>query len=97
MSLIWFQMRAGYGLNLDFSVSRAWKALRPRGMETVAPRLYDIISALQPIVHRRTAKSVIGRLLAATASYYIWEERNKRIFKNVRRTAEELHDIIMVT
>ncbi|GKA05429.1 hypothetical protein Tco_0684549 [Tanacetum coccineum] len=29
--------------------------------------------------HRRTAKSVIGRLLAAAASYYIWEERNKRI------------------
>ncbi|GKE03671.1 hypothetical protein Tco_1395689 [Tanacetum coccineum] len=67
----------------SFSVRCAWEALRPRGLE--------------PMAHRRTAKSVIGRLIFAATSYFIWLERNNRMFKNKRRSSEELRDIIMVT
>ncbi|GJU74565.1 retrotransposon protein, putative, ty1-copia subclass [Tanacetum coccineum] len=66
-------------------------------MELIAPILHDILLHLQPMAHRRTAKSVIGRLLVAAASYYVWVERNNHIFKNTRRTPEELCDAIMVT
>nr|GEX36847.1 hypothetical protein [Tanacetum cinerariifolium] len=45
----------------------------------------------------RIAKSVIGRILVAATSYFIWVERNNLIFKNVRRTPKEIRDIIMVT
>ncbi|GJX59208.1 putative RNA-directed DNA polymerase, eukaryota, reverse transcriptase zinc-binding domain protein [Tanacetum coccineum] len=37
------------------------------------------------------------RSLAAAASYFIWKERNNRVFKNVRRSPEELRDSIIVT
>ncbi|PWA86367.1 reverse transcriptase zinc-binding domain-containing protein [Artemisia annua] len=47
--------------------------------------------------HKRTAISVIGRLLLAATSYHIWIERNNRLFKNSRRSPEDLRDIIMVT
>ena len=45
----------------------------------------------------RTANSVIGRLILAASSYFIWMERNNRLFKKVRRSSDELCDIIMVT
>ncbi|GKA92258.1 retrotransposon protein, putative, ty1-copia subclass [Tanacetum coccineum] len=66
-------------------------------MENVLPRLHDIVSHLQPLAHKRSAKSVIGRLLVAAASYFIWIERNNRIFKKVKRSPEDLCDTIMVT
>ncbi|GKD43787.1 hypothetical protein Tco_1268432 [Tanacetum coccineum] len=77
------------GLNISLNLLQC--------METVSPIFHDIISYLQPMAHRRTTKSIIGRILMAAASYFIWVERNNRLFKNVRRSPEELHDIIMVT
>ncbi|GKB02827.1 hypothetical protein Tco_0830916 [Tanacetum coccineum] len=55
------------------------------------------IPRLEPMAHMRNAKSVMGRLLVAAASYFIWKERNNRVFKNVRRSPEELRDSIIVT
>ncbi|GKD81267.1 hypothetical protein Tco_1348106 [Tanacetum coccineum] len=66
-------------------------------MELISPRLQDIISYLQPIAHRRNARSVIGRILVAAAVYFIWVERNNRVLKNSRRSPEELRDAIIVT
>ncbi|GJZ79557.1 zinc finger, CCHC-type containing protein [Tanacetum coccineum] len=59
------------------------------GMELIPPIMHDIISYFQPIAHRRTARSIIGRLILAVAY--------NRIFKNTRRSPEELRDMIMVT
>ncbi|GJV91138.1 reverse transcriptase domain, reverse transcriptase zinc-binding domain protein [Tanacetum coccineum] len=66
-------------------------------MELVSTFLQDIISYLQPIAKSRTANSIFGKLILAASSYYIWTERNNRLFKNVKRSLEELRDIIMVT
>ncbi|GJW73851.1 homeodomain-like protein [Tanacetum coccineum] len=66
-------------------------------MDMVPPKVQEIVSYLQPIAHRRNVKSIIGRLLVAVAAYYMWVERNSRLFKNVKRTPDELCDIIMVT
>ncbi|GJW75833.1 RNA-directed DNA polymerase, eukaryota [Tanacetum coccineum] len=43
---------------------------------------------------RKVAKRVIGRLIFAAAAYYIWLERNARIFKKIKRSPEEIRDII---
>nr|GEX33303.1 hypothetical protein [Tanacetum cinerariifolium] len=67
------------------------------GMDLVPYNLQDILSFLQPIAHRRTATSVIGQLVLAAYSYFIWLEHNNRLFKNVKRSEDELRDIIMVT
>ncbi|GJQ98912.1 hypothetical protein Tco_0521897 [Tanacetum coccineum] len=66
------------------------------GMETIPPILQDIIVYLQLVAHQRSAKSVIGLLLVAAASYCIWLERNNRTFKNTRRSPKEIRDIIVV-
>nr|GEW88911.1 hypothetical protein [Tanacetum cinerariifolium] len=46
---------------------------------------------------QRSFKGVVGKLTLAASSYYIWLERNNRLFKNARRSPEELQDLIIVT
>ncbi|GJT03134.1 putative reverse transcriptase domain, reverse transcriptase zinc-binding domain protein [Tanacetum coccineum] len=78
--------------------SSIWMAIRHlAGMEMVASNFQDIVSYLLPSSHRRTAKSIIGCLLVAAAAYFIWVERNSRLFKNTRRTMEEIRDCIIIT
>ncbi|GJY64018.1 hypothetical protein Tco_0465478, partial [Tanacetum coccineum] len=76
------------------AVRLAWEAIRPRGAE---PRLGDIVAYLQPIASKRSATSIIGRLLLTASSYHIWLERNYRTFKQTKRSPEEIGDYIMVT
>nr|GEV15728.1 hypothetical protein [Tanacetum cinerariifolium] len=60
------QWKDANGKFSNFLVKCAWDALRTR----------------EPMAHRRTAKSIIRRLLVAAASYFIWVESNNRMFKN---------------
>nr|GEX58808.1 hypothetical protein [Tanacetum cinerariifolium] len=96
------------GLISTFSVKCAWEALRPRGlkvwslmlvlagMESVPLRLEDIVNWLRPMAAKRSFKSVVGKLLFASMAYFVWCERNNRLFKNIRRSPKELKDQIMV-
>ncbi|GJT16245.1 hypothetical protein Tco_0874951 [Tanacetum coccineum] len=59
--------------------------------------LYDILSFLQLMAHRHTARSAIGLLVFTITSYFIWLEHNNRRFKKVRRSSYEMYDIITVT
>ncbi|GJT58261.1 hypothetical protein Tco_0993315 [Tanacetum coccineum] len=74
------------GVMSKFSVKADMEAFRPRGMGVGVH-----------IAHKRSAVSVIKILLLAASSYYIWIEQNNRLFKQLKRYSEELHDIIMVT
>nr|GEV20629.1 hypothetical protein [Tanacetum cinerariifolium] len=80
----------------NFSVRSAWEAFRPRGMESVPPILDEIIDWFPPMAAKRTVKSIFGKLLFAATAYYIWSERNMWLFRNSRRSPEELKDLIMV-
>ncbi|GKA34483.1 hypothetical protein Tco_0720912, partial [Tanacetum coccineum] len=102
------QWRDHNGTLSSFSVAKAWEAIRPRAkvwsyvrvladMDLVPPVMHDIILHLQPMGSKRTARCIFGKLIVAAAAYFIWLERNNRTFKNVRRSPEEIRDIIMVT
>ncbi|GJY55944.1 aspartic peptidase [Tanacetum coccineum] len=65
--------------------SKVWEFVRPlAGKEHVPPCLHDILLELQPIANNHTAKSVIGRLIVAATTYFVWLERNNRLFKKVK-------------
>nr|GEV26641.1 ribonuclease H-like domain-containing protein [Tanacetum cinerariifolium] len=57
----------------------------------------DTVLYLQPMAHKRTAKSIIGKILLAAVIYFIWIERNNRLFKDIKKNPEELLDMIMIT
>ncbi|GJX43139.1 putative reverse transcriptase domain-containing protein, partial [Tanacetum coccineum] len=78
--------------------AQVWKLVHHlAAMEMIQPILQDIIAHLQPIAHKRTARSIIGKLILAATSYFVWIERNNRLFKRSKRTPEDLKDAIMIT
>ncbi|GJS81490.1 hypothetical protein Tco_0748031 [Tanacetum coccineum] len=78
--------------------SKVWTLIRGLvGMDVVPPVLDNILAWFQPMGNKRTIQNIVGKILFAAASYFIWLERNNRLFKNNRRTPEELRDAIVVT
>ncbi|GJQ98064.1 hypothetical protein Tco_0009203 [Tanacetum coccineum] len=64
------------GKQFEFLVKCAWEVWlfirHLANMEAINPTLQDILTHLQPIARQRTASSIVGKLLLATSSYYIW-------------------------
>nr|GEV13053.1 reverse transcriptase domain, reverse transcriptase zinc-binding domain protein [Tanacetum cinerariifolium] len=40
-------------------------------------------------------KSCVGKLTLAAATYFVWQERNFRLFKNSKRSIQEVVDCVM--
>ncbi|GJU45596.1 hypothetical protein Tco_1202862 [Tanacetum coccineum] len=92
-----------------FSVKLAWEELRTHGtkvwnlvhtyaeLDSLRPILNDIVIWLQPLANSRSFKDVVGKLIVAASSYFIWNEQNNRLFNNTRRSPEEVRDLIIVT
>ncbi|GKD45989.1 homeodomain-like protein, partial [Tanacetum coccineum] len=71
--------------------SKVWKYVRNlAGMEIVPLVLDDIVQWFQPMANKRSFKNVVGKMIFAAASYFIWIERNNWLFKNIRRSPEEI-------
>nr|GEV24755.1 hypothetical protein [Tanacetum cinerariifolium] len=51
---------------------QVWSLIRHlAGMENVPPILHDIVMHLLPLSHKRTARSIVGRLILAAAAYHV--------------------------
>ncbi|GJR80011.1 hypothetical protein Tco_0150796 [Tanacetum coccineum] len=59
--------------------------------------LSSILDFLISITKMRSARSVIAKLIFSAASYFIWQERNYRIFKKSKRSPNQIIDIIKST
>ncbi|GJS60899.1 hypothetical protein Tco_0655683 [Tanacetum coccineum] len=66
-------------------------------MDNISPILHDIILYLQPMGNKRTARSVFGKLIFAASAYFIWLERNNKVFKKVKKSPEDIRDMVKVT
>ncbi|GJZ84294.1 hypothetical protein Tco_0649633 [Tanacetum coccineum] len=51
-----------------------------------------IVDVLIPIAKRRSVRSVVAKLVVVACSYYIWQERNLRLFKNQKSTQAQVTD-----
>nr|GEV16455.1 hypothetical protein [Tanacetum cinerariifolium] len=65
------------------------------GLTGVGPSLASIITHLMPIAKRKSSKSCIGKLVVAVVAYFIWHERNSRLFNKVKRSVTEVVDCIL--
>ncbi|GKD09221.1 hypothetical protein Tco_1188906 [Tanacetum coccineum] len=43
---------------------------------------------------RRTTNSVVAKLVVAAATYYVWQERNWRLFKKGKRSPDQIVECI---
>nr|GEV07614.1 ribonuclease H-like domain-containing protein [Tanacetum cinerariifolium] len=64
------------------------------GLVHYTPNVYDIIQSLMPIMKRRTTNNVVVKLVVAAATYYVWQERNWRLFKKGKRSPDQIVECI---
>ncbi|GJU75179.1 reverse transcriptase zinc-binding domain-containing protein [Tanacetum coccineum] len=60
------------------------------GLSQVSASLNSIVDYLIPISKRRSARGIVAKLVFAASSYFIWQERNYRLFKNQKRSPNQL-------
>nr|GEZ61706.1 hypothetical protein [Tanacetum cinerariifolium] len=65
------------------------------GLNASNSNIYDIIQDLLSIVRRRTTVSVIAKLVVAALAYYVWQERNWRLFKKGKRNSDQIVECIV--
>ncbi|GJW33973.1 putative RNA-directed DNA polymerase [Tanacetum coccineum] len=63
-------------------------------LQQVSPSMDAILNAIIPFARRRSSRSVIAKLVVAATAYFIWQERNYRLFKKMKRSKEQLVDCI---
>ena len=67
------------------------------GLCNIPSRLEDITTQLTLISSKRSLVSVVSRLVFAASCYFIWQERNKRIYSNDTRKEEQVCEAIFET
>ncbi|GJT39899.1 hypothetical protein Tco_0939764 [Tanacetum coccineum] len=67
------------------------------GLPSVVSSLDSIVTHLIPISRKRSARSVIAKLVLAASCYFIWQERNCRLFKNQKRSQDQIIEVIKST
>ncbi|GJZ36144.1 hypothetical protein Tco_0581961 [Tanacetum coccineum] len=73
-----------------------WKLVLKRDDLRNAPvRLDDITTWLLPLSSKSSIISVVSRLVFAASTYFIWQERNNRIYSKGMRKEEQVCDSII--
>ncbi|GKA93887.1 hypothetical protein Tco_0815873 [Tanacetum coccineum] len=90
--LVWYN---GQWVVKKFSVHQVWNHLKSfAGLSSSRPDFNHILSILMPIAKRKSSRSVIAKLVVATSAYFVWQERNNRLFKNNNRSVKQLIECI---
>nr|GFA25413.1 reverse transcriptase domain, reverse transcriptase zinc-binding domain protein [Tanacetum cinerariifolium] len=64
-------------------------------MDGIPHRLADILAFIIPISKGRSFPSIIARLLLAASAYFLWRERNLRLFQKKKMTVDQLIDSVL--
>ncbi|GJV28501.1 hypothetical protein Tco_1384949 [Tanacetum coccineum] len=76
----------------------AWNQLKPyMCLSNIPSSLNLIIDFLVPLANKKSAKSLIAKLVFAAACYFIWKERNDRLFSQKSQNPEHVTDSIIST
>ncbi|GJU72741.1 hypothetical protein Tco_1264146 [Tanacetum coccineum] len=76
--------------------SQVWSKVRVLcGMDSIPPRLIDVTTFINPISKGKMVVSILSRLVLADTSYYIWMERNGRLFKKKTSSPDQIVDVII--
>ncbi|GKC43215.1 reverse transcriptase domain-containing protein [Tanacetum coccineum] len=64
------------------------------GISNIPMGLSNIVDFLIPLAKKKSARCVIAKLLFAASCYFIWQERNERLFSKKKRTCDQIMEII---
>ncbi|XP_022019073.1 uncharacterized protein LOC110919103 [Helianthus annuus] len=66
-------------------------------MDSVDENWDSIIAWLSQHAINNSAKSIVSKLVVAASSYFIWQERNNRLFSRTQRNATVIANIVLHT
>ncbi|GJW82006.1 putative reverse transcriptase domain, reverse transcriptase zinc-binding domain protein [Tanacetum coccineum] len=79
----------------DFLVAKVWEYLKQfTCISNIPSDLNSIVGFITPLAKIRSIRSVIFKLVFAASCYFIWQERNNRLFKKSKRTHDQLIEIV---
>ncbi|GJY36464.1 reverse transcriptase zinc-binding domain-containing protein [Tanacetum coccineum] len=79
----------------NFSKQVWFKVKRFAGLSNSMPSIDSIIHDIIPFAKRKSSRSIIAKLVVAATTYFIWQERNNRMFKKSKRSVEQVADCII--
>ncbi|GJR07706.1 putative RNA-directed DNA polymerase [Tanacetum coccineum] len=75
--------------------SWVWDNLKPLlCIPNVPSALDDIVAFLIPVAKMKSIRSVVCKLVFSAACYFLWQERNYRIFKKKKRSKDKILELI---
>ncbi|XP_022032573.1 uncharacterized protein LOC110933670 [Helianthus annuus] len=78
--------------------AKVWNSLKVRAeLDDVSGRWEDVAEWMNVNAKLKSVKAVIGKLLVAAITYFLWQERNSRLHNNQPRPPEKLVEIISET
>jgi hypothetical protein len=70
---------------------KVWKAVKDKAsMDSIHDKWDEIVIRMTSVKHNRSIKSVLSRIILAACVYFIWNERNKRLFTDENINSKEL-------
>ena len=76
--------------------SQVWsRVVQKADVPCFSPMWSDIMDWILPIASKNNVTSIVGRLVVAASSYYIWQERNNRLHSSGARNMEQLVNVIL--
>ncbi|XP_021986327.1 uncharacterized protein LOC110882671 [Helianthus annuus] len=77
---------------------QVWSSIKSfAGIQLMSSKWEDIVEWLIHVPSKKSMRSVIGRLLLSATAYFIWQERNQRLFKSKKRTVHVITEAIVST
>ena len=67
------------------------------GLASLPHNVYSIVDQLGSSANRRSTQIVVAKLVLAASTYFIWRERNLRLFKKSKRTVNQVIEGIYTT
>ncbi|GJY19324.1 reverse transcriptase domain, reverse transcriptase zinc-binding domain protein [Tanacetum coccineum] len=78
--------------------AQIWNHLKPyMRMFNIPPSLSSIVTFLVPLASKKSARVIIVKQVFAASCYFIWQERNNRLFAQQRRSSNQVIDSIIST
>ncbi|KAJ0548751.1 putative RNA-directed DNA polymerase [Helianthus annuus] len=78
--------------------SRVWDGVKDRAnMASTQHHWTQILDYLMNIAASKSADHIISKMVVSAAAYFVWDERNARLFSIRKRSRDQLVDIILNT
>nr|GEU76060.1 hypothetical protein [Tanacetum cinerariifolium] len=76
--------------------TQVWRKVRVMaGLPSANPSMDSIIHDIIPFASRKNSKSVCSKRVLAASAYFIWQERNNHLFRNERRSVDQVAECIL--